>query len=822
MAYTFKHGDRILDGYTVQRAVGRGGFGEVYYAISDGGREVALKYLRDNPEIELRGVNICMNLKSPHLVTIFDVRKAFDGNYVIIMEYISGPSLRDLLIAEPNGFSPEKAAFFVREIAKGLGYLHDRGIVHRDLKPGNIFYDDGYVKIGDYGLSKFISVSRHSAQTASVGTVHYMAPEIGSGDYSRGIDVYALGVMTYEMLKGRVPFEGSSMAEVLMKHLTSQPELDQLPRPFGHVIRKALEKDPRNRYQTVSEMVDDLLAGEEIQRSLAGFSVQSLPGAVARAGGGAGSASPMPSPNPVPRAAPFGPAMPRGGTPSEMPLPKRVAKQQDRYEKKFERKMARLQKDTHGAAAPPPSPHSGDTPEANATRAERRKRMALSAFLAVALSVGLGIVFGNATDIGFAAGMAAALLVPTMTLGIGLARAATVWFAADTGPGWAGKLVRAGCCAPLLALGNLPLFVDSPYGASAVAVWLSLVIVCVLRNWDKLLDRAVTGEMSFGSAVGSGIYAVIAFFIVSAAMDREPREELVALAGAVAGVASLIIQASSWWRLGAAVYARATGSADDVAAASQPPPGHPFHGAIGGDDRRFAPGGGDERSWDPSVTQTIGAGSRSHVPFAIPVGPATVGPMSDRSGGAFAPVPTGGDRADSSVDALAQSFRAVRIRGFAMRGFWSLITLALLGGVIATGIVAATLGDEPREDQTGVLVGCVACAAMMLYALRKTAPIRHAGFWREHVRTLVRSLALFGVGANLLVITRHWESMADAPRVLSGIGLFCSSIVFALVTLPRRSPASIGAPPFWRAADNSGNPAIAQPDFGGADKPARG
>jgi len=178
MAYTFKHGDRPLDDFTIQRAVGAGGFGEVYYAISDGGREVALKYLRDNPQIELRGVSHCINLKSPHLISIFDVKKNADGDYFVIMEYCSGPSLRDLLVAEPNGFGPEKAAFFVREIAKGLAYLHDHGIVHRDLKPGNISYDDGYVKIGDYGLSKFIAVSRHSAQTASVGTVHYMAPRM--------------------------------------------------------------------------------------------------------------------------------------------------------------------------------------------------------------------------------------------------------------------------------------------------------------------------------------------------------------------------------------------------------------------------------------------------------------------------------------------------------------------------------------------------------------------------------------------------------------------------------------------------------------------
>ena len=97
MAFTFKHGDKPLEGYVIQRGVGKGGFGEVYYALSEGGKEVALKYLRDNPQIELRGVSHCMNLKSPHLVTIYDVKQNNEGEYFIIMEYIHGPSLRDLL-----------------------------------------------------------------------------------------------------------------------------------------------------------------------------------------------------------------------------------------------------------------------------------------------------------------------------------------------------------------------------------------------------------------------------------------------------------------------------------------------------------------------------------------------------------------------------------------------------------------------------------------------------------------------------------------------------------------------------------------------------
>ncbi len=276
MTYTFKHGDRPLDGYTIQRGVGRGGFGEVYYAVSDGGKEVALKYLRDNPAVELRGVSHCLNLKDPRLVTIFDVRKNDRDEHFIVMEYIAGPSLRDLLIAEPDGLGLQKAAYFLREIGRGLSFLHERGIVHRDLKPGNIFFEDGRVKIGDYGLAKFISTSKHSVQTASVGTVHYMAPEIATGSYSQSVDVYALGVILYEMLLGRVPFDGATMGEVLMKHLMTQPEVEALPTPFPDVIRMALAKDPKERFQSVEEMVQAVFGEPSIEASVAGFDAASL------------------------------------------------------------------------------------------------------------------------------------------------------------------------------------------------------------------------------------------------------------------------------------------------------------------------------------------------------------------------------------------------------------------------------------------------------------------------------------------------------------------------------------------------------------------
>ena len=284
-AFQYKHGDRPLDGYTIQRAAGRGGFGEVYYAVSDSGREVALKVVQGYEQIELRGITQCMNLKSPHLVTIFDVKYNEQGKPFVIMEYVSGSNLRQLLDEHPAGLGTQKAAFFLREIAKGLQYLHDCGIVHRDLKPGNIFFENGIVKIGDYGLSKAISTSQHSAQTVTVGTVHYMAPEIGAGKYDRSIDIYAMGAVLYEMLTGVPPFVGASPTEVLMKHLQAEPDLSGIEEPFRTAIRRAMAKDPAQRFASVQQMVEAVFGVEHIQMSVSQFSPQELSMIAGRVGG---------------------------------------------------------------------------------------------------------------------------------------------------------------------------------------------------------------------------------------------------------------------------------------------------------------------------------------------------------------------------------------------------------------------------------------------------------------------------------------------------------------------------------------------------------
>ena len=706
MAYTFKHGDRPLDDYTIQRAVGRGGFGEVYYAVSDGGREVALKYLRENPHVELRGVSHCINLKSPHLVSIFDVKKTTDGEYCIIMEYCSGLSLRDLLIAEPHGFSAEKAAFFAREIAKGLAYLHERGIVHRDLKPGNIFYDDGYVKIGDYGLSKFISVSRHSAQTASVGTVHYMAPEIGSGNYSRGVDIYALGVILYEMLCGKVPFEGSTMAEVLMKHLTSQPELDNLHQPFGRVIRKALEKDPKDRYQTVEEMVDDLLSGEAIQQSLAGFSPNSLAAAV-RQHAHERAQSPVPSPNPYPG--------PRGGFGLAAEamrqarqahggeLPGKVAYKYDRISRKIEKKLARLGGPPAGMRGPsggmrPPPPRWNEP----RTPIERKKRMALSFVLLAGLTTAVGVIFGNAVkdDIGATAG----LLVVTMTVGVILGNWAAHWFDVDAGPNWAAHLVRGLCSAPLLALGCAPLL--DYKSDDGLALFLGLLVVSMFAKWEKHLYTAWFGEMSLGSAIGVGIGAIVATMIASLPTGAEP-DYFVPMAACIAASVCLVVQTLGWgpWR----PPARGTSDQAPVATAD----------ADADSDRVVPP--------PPPMASTAAPSTKE------------LAMMIDRSG-----------RPSAALERWGIS-----------RAFWGLVAFGLMGGTIVTFLIPLVASNWDYHDITAAIVMCTAFAAFIIFALRKTGPFKRAGFWRETLRPFLISASLFGIGGTITGISREWNCPCD-------------------------------------------------------------
>jgi eukaryotic-like serine/threonine-protein kinase len=268
--FTYASGDRPLDGYVIKRGIGQGGFGEVYYAVSEAGKEVALKLVRGNADIELRGMQQCINLKHSNLVALYDIRVDTHGDSWVIMEYVAGESLLHVLNRHAGGLPLDQVQSIFGELCLAMEALHECGIVHRDLKPANVFIENGMVKVGDYGLCKFISGTQKSPQTQSIGTVHYMAPEISTGNYGKQVDVYAAGVMLYEMITGKLPFDGESVGEILMKHLTSHPDLAPLPKEYKEVVGRALHKNPHERYKNFNELAEAVAAaaGKTVQKAL--------------------------------------------------------------------------------------------------------------------------------------------------------------------------------------------------------------------------------------------------------------------------------------------------------------------------------------------------------------------------------------------------------------------------------------------------------------------------------------------------------------------------------------------------------------------------
>jgi TM2 domain-containing membrane protein YozV len=507
--YQYKYGDRPLEGYTIERAAGRGGFGEVYYAVSDSGRQVALKAVQSYEQIELRGISQCMNLKSPHLVTVFDVRHNDQGKPFVIMEYVAGPSLADLLKESPGGLGSQKSAFFLREIGKGLSFLHECGIVHRDLKPGNIFYENGYVKIGDYGLTKAISASHHCSHTITVGTVHYMAPEIGAGRYDRSIDIYALGVLLYEMLTGQVPFLGASPAEILMKHMTAAPDLTNIEEPFARVIRKALAKDPAERYQSVQEMIEDVFGTEHVRNSVSQFAPEEL-SVVAEhiAQKMRGAQAP-------------GAAQPKA---ADSDFSKEIGKKAEQFAKKAEvigKQMAEKFRTVHERArqvgptrttiADPLSPH-------------QRKKLAMIAIAGTAL--GAGFIAGHGDD-----GKIKLALVVSVMIGIAshiIVRSLQQWWAAldheKKGLGRVGTAMFAsfvavtvgtimsgalGVGSPMGLHGGFPgPFRFGPFGPG-ITKFLALALPMLLVDWVKVTDPRRSQRVVLGWPVLVGCLGLI-------------------------------------------------------------------------------------------------------------------------------------------------------------------------------------------------------------------------------------------------------------------------------------------------------------------------
>ncbi len=275
----------VLQGkYRVVRLVGQGGMGVVYEAEhTQLGKRVAIKlmlqkYMHDAEALARfsREAYAASQIGNPHIVDVSDIGEAPDGRSFVVMELLQGMSLSQA-IEQGGAMSPWRAIHIMRQVLRAVGAAHAKGIVHRDLKPDNVFLVDqgdqrDFVKLLDFGISKVmdqdsIAATRLTTTGVVMGTPLYMAPEQALGNpVGHQADVYACGVMLYEMLAGKPPFEGATYAVLVAKLLTAQPPwLGEvragLPISLVNAVHRALEKDPVARFQS-AEMFAASLPGD--------------------------------------------------------------------------------------------------------------------------------------------------------------------------------------------------------------------------------------------------------------------------------------------------------------------------------------------------------------------------------------------------------------------------------------------------------------------------------------------------------------------------------------------------------------------------------
>ena len=258
--------------YEIIEKIGNGGMATVYKATDKVlKRHVAVKILRDEfttDEEFIRRFEVeaqsAARLTHPNIVSIYDV--GVDGNlYYIVMELIQGKTLKEIIIKE-KGPLPWKWSINVAiQIASALEMAHRNNIIHRDIKPHNIIItEDGIAKVTDFGIAKAVSNSTITAFGTTIGSVHYFSPEHARGGFTDAkSDLYSLGVVMYEMVTGRVPFDADTPVSVALKHMQEEPEEPievnpKVPTSVNKIIMKALQKDTSLRYQTASEMLVDL------------------------------------------------------------------------------------------------------------------------------------------------------------------------------------------------------------------------------------------------------------------------------------------------------------------------------------------------------------------------------------------------------------------------------------------------------------------------------------------------------------------------------------------------------------------------------------
>ena len=264
-------GQKINDRYEIIRSIGEGGMANVYLAEDTIlNRKVAVKILRGDLASDEKFVRrfqreaiSASSLSHPNIVEMYDVGED-DGKYFIVMEYVEGKSLKSL-IKKRGGLTLPEAIDIMLQLTDGIACAHNSYIIHRDIKPQNIIIlDDGRVKITDFGIAQALNRHELTETNSVMGSVHYLPPEQANGTGTTiKSDIYSLGIVMFELLTGKVPFKGENAVEIAIKQMKDpMPSVreykESIPQSIENVILKATAKNPKNRYDSVLEMQEDI------------------------------------------------------------------------------------------------------------------------------------------------------------------------------------------------------------------------------------------------------------------------------------------------------------------------------------------------------------------------------------------------------------------------------------------------------------------------------------------------------------------------------------------------------------------------------------
>ena len=280
-------GKRLDGRYEIMEVIGVGGMAVVYKAFDNiDHRIVAVKILKSeylaNEEFKRRFRNeskAVAVLSHPNIVKVFDVSFG-DAIQYIVMEYVEGITLKNY-ITQQGVVDQREALYFITQILRALKHAHDKGIVHRDIKPQNILLiSDGTIKVTDFGIARISENATRTMTDGAIGSVHYISPEQAKGSLTDlRTDLYATGVILYEMLTGKLPFQSDNAVSVALMQLQNDPvkprEINSsIPEGLEEIIIHAMQKTPADRYQSANEMINDITEFKNNPSVIFGYNIK--------------------------------------------------------------------------------------------------------------------------------------------------------------------------------------------------------------------------------------------------------------------------------------------------------------------------------------------------------------------------------------------------------------------------------------------------------------------------------------------------------------------------------------------------------------------